>query len=118
MSREMKYVVVESEAGEQLFTFPKTINHDRFAEILSNIREGYGREWKHIFRTPVSAGFTDGETCYGRSASLGLDSRPIDTALLKTEVPYDPRNEGFLGRSGSMKPYLPNSSYVNLTENL
>ena len=83
MTAEMKYVVVESvEAGEQLFVFPRTINHDQFADVLSHIRHGYGRDWNRIYRKPISAGFTDGAKCYGRSESLNLDARPGDTRLL------------------------------------
>lgn len=81
---EMKYVVVASEEqGEQLFVFPKNVNHQSFAEILSYIRHGEGRNWKRIFREPISAGFTDGVKCYGRSESLDLAYRPEDTALLQ-----------------------------------
>jgi hypothetical protein len=81
---EMKYVVVEStEQGKQLFIFPKNIDHDRMAETLSFIRHG-GQTWNRIFRTPISAGFTDGITCYGRSETLVLDSQPGDTLMLKT----------------------------------
>ena len=84
MNREMKYVVVASDAGEQLMAFPKNINHDAFAEVLSHIRDGTSRNWTRFERRPVSAGFTDGITCYGRSESLNLDARiPADTALLK-----------------------------------
>ena len=83
MSAEMKYVVVESvEAGEQLFVFPKTINHDEFAEVLSYIKHVYGSNWGRIYRKPISAGFTDGAKCYGRSESLDLDARPGDTRLM------------------------------------
>lgn len=81
---EMKYVVVSSEKqGEQLFVFPKNVTHQSFAEILSKIRHGEGRNWERIFREPISAGFTDGVKCYGRSESLDLASRPEDTALLQ-----------------------------------
>ena len=81
---EMKYVVVESdEQGEQMFIFPENVDHDRMAETLSSIRHG-GRQWNRIYRKPVSAGFTDGVTCYGRSETLDLNSRPADTQLLRT----------------------------------
>ncbi len=85
---EMKYVVVRIESGkEQLFIFPKAVNHDSFAEVLSHIREGDHNNWKREYREPVSAGFTDGKTCYGRSESMNLDSREIkDTKLLETYV--------------------------------
>ena len=84
MNAEMKYVVVASEAGEQLMVFPGNINHDAFAEVLSHIKEGSHSNWKRCYRKPISAGFTDGLTCYGRSESLNLKARiPADTALLK-----------------------------------
>lgn len=79
--REMKYVVVKTDAGEQIYVFPKQIDHDAFAEVLSYIKMG-GRNWKREYREPVSAGFTDGVTCYGRSESLGIGSRPQDSSLL------------------------------------
>jgi thioredoxin-related protein len=79
----MKYVVVDREGKEELYIFPCHINHDSFAEILSYIKTG-GRNWRREFAKPISAGFTDGGTCNGRSETLGLSSRPIeDTALLR-----------------------------------
>lgn len=83
MSNEMKYVVVKSdEQGEQLFTFPKTIDHDKFAEVLNYIRHG-DRDWIRIYREPISAGFVSDGKCHGRSETLNLDSREEeDTALL------------------------------------
>lgn len=83
--KEMKYVVVNSdEFGDQLFLFPESVNHNDFAEVLSNIKHGSYRNWNRIYREPVSAGFSDGVICYGRSESLNLDSRKIDTVLLQT----------------------------------
>ena len=79
----MKYVVVTSEYGEQLFTFPKNINHAAFADVLGSIKHGDGRFWQRVYKNPVSAGFTDGTECYGRSESLNLDSRPGDGLLLR-----------------------------------
>ena len=80
---EMKYVVVESkEQGKQLFIFPANINHNDFAEILSYIKVGTPQNWNRVYREPVSAGFTDGKVCYGRSESLGLASAATDTALM------------------------------------
>ena len=79
----MKYVVVESEEqGKQLFIFPKNIDHDAFAEILSHMKVGTPQNWKRVYREPVSAGFTDGKTCYGKSESLGIKSDNGDTALM------------------------------------
>lgn len=82
---EMKYVVAKAENGpERLFVFSKTIDHDHFAEVLSYIKVGNQRHWKRERREVISAGFTDGITCYGRSETLDLDSRPgVDTDLLK-----------------------------------
>jgi len=82
--KEFKYVVVQPEGGqEQIFIFPKSVNHDDFADIVSNIKEGDGRNWTRPYRKPISAGFTDGERCYGHSETLGLESRQVDTALLR-----------------------------------
>jgi hypothetical protein len=85
MNAEMKYVVVSSpEYGEQLVMFPKSINHNAMVESLSRIRYGTAQDWQRVYAEPVSAGFTDGINCYGRSESLHLDARPgLDTALLK-----------------------------------
>lgn len=80
---EMKYVVVDSDDGEQLVIFPKNIDHDEMANVLSYIKHGTSQNWKRIFRKPVSAGFTDGVLCYGRSESLNLKARSIDTSLLQ-----------------------------------
>jgi len=80
---EMKYVVVSSKAGEQMFLLPRAINHKDFAEVLSYIKEGGSRDWKREHRLPISAGFTDGVMCYGSSETLTLKSRLEDTALLK-----------------------------------
>ena len=80
---EMKYVVVADESGtEQLVVFPKAIDHDAFAEVLSHIKTG-GRNWRREFRRPVSAGFTDGQKCYGCSETLSLECRPVDDLLLQ-----------------------------------
>jgi hypothetical protein len=80
---EMKYVVVESEAGEQLFTFPKNISHSAFAETLNHIRHENGRAWRRVHKEPISAGFVQGGHCYGESETLKLQSRPEDTELLR-----------------------------------
>jgi hypothetical protein len=53
---EMKFVTVESELGEQLFTFPKNINHSDFAEVLSNIRHESPRGgWERMHKKPISS---------------------------------------------------------------
>lgn len=81
---EMKYVVVKCDAkGESLFIFPATYTHKFFAENISNMQVEKGNAWERYYQEPVSAGFTDGKKCYGRSESLDLKSRPQDTALLE-----------------------------------
>ena len=81
--REMKYIVMQDSHGtETIVIFPKTINHDCMAEVASRIRNQTHGNWERVFRKPISAGFTDGKTCYGESFSLGIESRPQDTELL------------------------------------
>jgi hypothetical protein len=81
---EMKYIVMNSaEAGKQLFIFPKSVDHDRMADVLSEVEQLIEGVFDNFYRTPVSAGFTDGKDCYGKSESLNLKSNPKDTELLK-----------------------------------
>jgi hypothetical protein len=83
VTQEMKYVVVNSEErGDQLFVFPKKIDHDRFAEVLSEIKETVAGKLDNFYRQPVSAGFTDGIRCHGKSETLSLSSRSQDTDML------------------------------------
>lgn len=81
--KEMKYVVLKvEEEEEKIFIFDKSINHDSFAEVQSYIKVGEGYNWEREFREVISAGFTDGVTCYGASETLGVTARVEDTALL------------------------------------
>lgn len=85
MMREMKYIVtrnLEKESKEEIFIFPKSVDHDCMAEVLEHIKNKSWGNWFREPRLPVSAGFTDGKTCYGRSESLNLNSRPQDTEFL------------------------------------
>lgn len=86
----MKYVCVKNEDGkEEIFTFPRTVNHDRFAEVLSMIKvDGRGpNDWNREFRKPVSAGFIDQQgNCHGKSETLRLNSRKEDTAIYKAQI--------------------------------
>jgi hypothetical protein len=84
LTAEMKYIVTDSEeAGKQLFIFPKSINHDRMAEVLSEVEQFVDNEYDNFYREPVSAGFTDGKTCYGKSESLNLATDKGDTNFLR-----------------------------------
>lgn len=75
----MKYVVTRDEDGkEELFMFPKAINHNDFADAVQRIKtyvNGNPRDWIRLKRNPIAAGFTDGKNCTGRSETLNLDSR-------------------------------------------
>lgn len=72
-----KYVVIRhpEPIGETLYIFPETITHASFARQ------------KAPERCIISAGFVglrdDEICCYGNSESLGLESRPEDTDLIK-----------------------------------
>lgn len=76
----MKYIVTRSEDGkEELFMFPKSINHDAMAEVLGRIKDQTWGQWRRVYREPIAAGFIrntyDGPECHGRSETLNLDSR-------------------------------------------
>ncbi|KFZ26307.1 MAG: hypothetical protein KQ78_01480 [Candidatus Izimaplasma bacterium HR2] len=82
MTKEAKYIVVKMRTGidgtweNHIIPFSSNIIH-------SCIAENFGSK-RHI----VSAGFIkfaeEGPFCYGRSESLGKDSRPeVDTLLAK-----------------------------------
>jgi len=84
----MKYVVTLAGDTERIFLFPEEYAHDMFAEALSCMRNGDSRwNWSREYHEPVSAGFTDGVTCWGYSETLKLGARPIvDAALLNHDV--------------------------------
>lgn len=83
----LKYVVVVRAGKEEIYLFPRYINHNDFADILSYVKtypEG-SNDWGREFAKPIAAGFTDGTNCWGRSETLNLDSRPeLDGDLLLT----------------------------------
>lgn len=84
----MKYITTHDRNGkEELFTFPRSIDHDAMAEVLCHIKNQTHGNWERVFRMPVAAGFVgpDGK-CYGRSETLKLAARPEDTALLKAQL--------------------------------
>ncbi|MFO1155831.1 MAG: hypothetical protein U1E43_03200 [Rhodospirillales bacterium] len=70
----MKYIVVDAPGGEAAVLFPRTFLHRWVAGLFAPM-------------TVVSAGFVrvreGGLECYGHSAGLGMNARPIaDTALV------------------------------------
>lgn len=76
----MKYIVLRDERNkdnEYMVVFDSSINHDYMELAVSSMRDD-------VFYRPVSAGFTNGLTCFERSETLNLDSRPEeDTKLLQ-----------------------------------
>ena len=89
----MKYIVTKQPDGtEEIFVFPKAVHHDCMAEMLGHIRNQSRGSWHRVSREPIAAGFVEGGKCVGISETLGLRSRPEDTALLpwhndKTQAP-------------------------------
>lgn len=84
----MKYICTENEEGkEEIFTFPKDVDHDTFYEALRYIRNHTWGNWHRVHREIISAGFIDkGSLCHGKSESLKVDSRSItDTQLLRKQ---------------------------------
>lgn len=79
----MKYIVTEQADGtEEIFLFPRAVNHDCMADVLCHIRNHSHGNWKRISRVPIAAGFVEGGKCTGNSESLMLCSRPQDTLML------------------------------------
>lgn len=83
----MKYICMINGDKQEIFTFPRTVNHDAMAEVLGSIKNQTHGDWRRVFREPVSAGFVDGKgNCYGESESMGLESREEDTHLLAKQI--------------------------------
>lgn len=85
----MKYICTISEEGmEEIFIFPKTVNHNAMAAALGVMKDNPRGDWKLIIRKPISAGFvTPHGICHGESISLGMASRgDEDTELLKQQM--------------------------------
>ncbi len=79
----MKYIIIKLEGEEEIFIFPRTVDHDSMHEVLHMLKMG-GANWRRDFKEVVSAGFITNNACYGRSETLDVDSRPeLDTALLR-----------------------------------
>lgn len=80
-----KYITMKLDDVEVIFTFPRTVDHDRMHEAIGIIRFGFGRHWdRKLHGVPaLSAGFITNGVCHGRSETLNLESRgALDTALL------------------------------------
>ena len=85
----MKYIVTEDKNGKrEIFTFPKSVDHDCMAEMLGHIKNQTGGNWERVRRQPISAGFvTPDNVCYGESYTLNLESwGEKDTELLLEQL--------------------------------
>lgn len=93
----MKYIVVSHKDQEQIFTFPKNIDHYHMMEAIGAVRVGRGNHWEREYRkaTAIAAGFIDNGLCHGKSESLNLISRGAkDTALLSLPAPAQTPSSG------------------------
>lgn len=83
----MKYIVTEDDLGvQEIFVFPSRIHHDAMMLNLEGIRNQMYGQWERVFRVPISAGFIDSQgKCSGYSETLGLQSRPEDTELFRSQ---------------------------------
>jgi len=88
----MKYVVMEDEGEEFLFSFPKNnlMVHADMAESINHLTGCKKENTREFYAAQtVSAGFVNaGGNCHGHSESLSLQSRPQDTALYQGERHY------------------------------
>jgi hypothetical protein len=88
----MKYVCFlnEDTGQEEILVFPKTINHDCFAEMAGRIKNQIDGNWHRVMREPISAGFVAeigaGLVCHGSSMTLGLSTRDCDTDILRKQL--------------------------------
>ncbi len=76
--------MVDDNGLEDIFIFPRTIDHDCMEEVISRIKNSTTGNWERVWRRPISAGFVSPTgNCYGESITLDLKSRPDeDTKLL------------------------------------
>ena len=81
----MKYIVLMDEDGnEEIFIFPRSVNHDCMADACKRIKDQMLPPWSRVGREPIAAGFINDGVCSGYSETLGLKSRgPIDSALVE-----------------------------------
>lgn len=71
---------------EEIFVFPKSVNHDCMFEVIGRLRTRLSGNWLRPRRELVSAGFISHEgICYGESESLRCESRLEDTAIYKAQ---------------------------------
>lgn len=83
----MKYIcTVDPNGEEEIFVFPRSVNHDCMMEMIGRIKNKTHGDWQRIRRKPISAGFVNNAGgCYGHSETLKLKSREQDTDILKDQ---------------------------------
>ena len=63
----MKYIITSTEDFDQeIFIFPRTINHDIMAESISRMKNQSHGNWKRLTRTPIAAA-TNGDIARTRA---------------------------------------------------
>ena len=83
----MKYIITKSDLGSiEMFTFPSAVHHDIMAEAISRLKDQNHGDWRRVRRDPISAGFIFDGVCYGKSETLGLNSRSEDTAVFQNSL--------------------------------
>lgn len=79
----MKYIVTKDEDGkEEIFIFPNAVHHDVMYNAVGRLKNQSHGSWQRTDRELVSAGFTDGVHCLGRSETLNVESRGIQDSNL------------------------------------
>ena len=86
----MKYICVQNEdGGFEIITFPKSIHHDVMSEAVQRMKNQTHGNWNRTLRKTISAGFVNiNNECFGKSESLGLESKKEDTEILHKQFCY------------------------------
>lgn len=86
----MKYICFKKDSGvEEIFTFPRSVNHDCASEMLRHMKDQTHSPWQRERRNPISAGFVDCTgKCHGESITLDLRSRPEDSEILNSQMGF------------------------------
>lgn len=80
----MKYIEISAEGEDnKLIIFSEDIHHDSMFECVRRLRKHKNTGWRRKTYNVVSAGFINPEgSVYGRSETLGIDSRKEAEELL------------------------------------
>lgn len=80
----MKFVTHQINNQDVIYVFPRSVNHDHFAESIESIRfSDYDCDGGNL----ISAGFVEGRTCEGASGTLDLCARKnLDSFHLRTQA--------------------------------